>query len=67
MNPELKVELTSSQQEMLLRGLRFVRSSVALDIRDYSNEVEQERRTKYDEIQELEAILSGASHPGVTA
>ncbi|MEZ6055915.1 MAG: hypothetical protein R3C01_04350 [Planctomycetaceae bacterium] len=67
MNMELKIEITPGQQELLLRGLRFVRSSVALEMKDYTPEVEQDRRQKYDEIQQLEAILSGKSSPTVPA
>lgn len=65
MKDELKIELTAGQQELLLRGLRFVRSSVALEMKDYTPEVEQDRRQKYDEIQQLEAILNGQSTPTI--
>ncbi len=60
MNAELKIELSPHQQELLLRGLRYVRSSVALEMIDYSEEVEQRRRRQYAEIDELEGLLTGA-------
>jgi hypothetical protein len=52
-----KIELTRQQQELLLRGLRFVRSSVALDTCDYSDEVDAERRRQYAELNELESLV----------
>ena len=38
---------------MLLNGLRFVRSSVALECRFPSDEVDQNRQQKYQEISNL--------------
>lgn len=58
---ELTLQLTRKQQEMLLRGLRFVRSSVALDPIDWTEEVEADRRGRYAEIRELEEMLNGAT------
>ncbi len=52
-----KIELTRQQQELLLRGLRFVRSSVALDTCDYSDAVDAERRRQYAELNELESLV----------
>lgn len=57
---ELNVTLTRKQQELLLRGLRYVRSSVALDPVDWSEQVEAERMRQYSEIAEIEALLNGA-------
>jgi hypothetical protein len=50
-------EITRDQQDLLLQGLRFVRSAVALDIQDYTPAVEAERRQKYARISELESML----------
>ena len=61
MHAELKVELSPQQQELILRGLRFVRSSVALESVDYSPEVEAGRRRQYAEIEELEGLLRASS------
>ncbi|MCA9045430.1 MAG: hypothetical protein KDA69_13975 [Planctomycetaceae bacterium] len=57
---ELTLQLTRKQQELLLRGLRYVRSSVALDPQDWTEQVELERRQRYDEIGALEEMLNGA-------
>jgi hypothetical protein len=67
MNAELKLQLSSHQQELMLRGLRFVRSAVALEMLDHSPEVEASRRQKYEEIAELEGLLIGrSSRPAAT-
>jgi hypothetical protein len=57
---ERPIELTRDQQDLLLQGLRFVRSSVALDVQDYTPAVEAERRQKYARINELESLLRSA-------
>ncbi|QDT33620.1 hypothetical protein Mal48_28740 [Thalassoglobus polymorphus] len=57
---ELNIQLTRKQQEMLLRGLRYVRSSIALDAQNWSEQLEEERHQKYSEIAELESLLNGA-------
>ncbi|MEW4489274.1 hypothetical protein AB1L42_14425 [Thalassoglobus sp. JC818] len=57
---ERNIQLTQKQQDLLLRGLRYVRSSIALDARDWSPEVEAERQGQYDEIARVEALLNGA-------
>ncbi len=57
---ELTLQLTRKQQELLLRGLRYVRSSIALDPLDWTEQVELDRRSKYAEISELETMLNGA-------
>lgn len=54
------LEITRDQQDLLLQGLRFVRSAVALDMQDYTPAVEAERRQKYARISELESMLRGA-------
>ncbi|SFH94939.1 hypothetical protein [Planctomicrobium piriforme] len=57
---ELSIQLTKKQQELLLRGLRFVRSSVALDTRDYSEQVGEQRTSQYADIAAMESLVSGA-------
>ena len=61
MNAELKLELSPHQQELILRGLRYVRSSVALDMVDYTPEVEAKRREQYAEIEELKNLIEGVA------
>lgn len=50
-------QLTRDQKEILLRGLRFVRSSVALDTCDYSEQVAANRASEYDKINRLQELL----------
>ncbi len=57
---ELNIQLTRKQQEILLRGLRFVRSSVALDPAEFSDSVDQRRRSQYAEIAAVESLLNTA-------
>lgn len=59
MNAELKLELSPHQQELVLRGLRFVRSAVALEMVEPTPEVEEHRQRQYAEIAELEGMLRG--------
>ena len=46
MSETLTVGLTKQQRELLLRGLRFVRSSVVLEVREPSTEVDTDRATQ---------------------
>lgn len=57
---EPSLELTRDQQDLLLQGLRFVRSAAALDMQDYTPAVDAERRQKYARISELESLLRSA-------
>ena len=50
-------ELTRDQKEILLRGLRFVRSAVALDMTDFSDEVAAHRASEYEKISRLQELL----------
>ncbi len=59
------VELSERQRELLLQGLRYVRSSVMLDIDDRPTADSQKRRaTRLQEIASLVDRLTGspASH-----
>ncbi len=49
------VQLTQKERETLLRGLRFVRSAVMLEIRDPSPRDDERRR---DEIQAIDALAA---------
>lgn len=53
-------QLTRKQQELLLRGLRFVRSSVALDTQNYTDAVQAQRQVQYAEIAAVESMLNDA-------
>ena len=61
MNAELKLELSPHQQELILRGLRYVRSSVALEIIDWTPEIEKNRDRMYSLLDGLEDKLNGVS------
>jgi len=57
---DLSIQLTKKQQELLLRGLRFVRSSVALDMQNYTEAVHEQRQVQYAEIAAIETMVSDA-------
>lgn len=54
------IEITPQQRELLLSGLRYVRSSIALEVRDWSEEVERDRDRQYEELESLESMLTGS-------
>lgn len=49
----VNVELTSGERDILLKGLRHVRSSIMLQMRDPDPEDERIRSCQLDEIQNL--------------
>lgn len=53
----LQLELTDRQRELLLRGLRFVRSSRMMEIRESSDITDDQRKTELGEIRELAELL----------
>lgn len=57
MSDPLQLELTERQRELLLRGLRFVRSSRMLEIRDSSDLTDDQRKHELGEIRELAEML----------
>ncbi len=57
----MHIELTPKQQEILLRGLRFVRSAVALDMPEFSDKVELDRHRQYAEIADVEILVTSAA------
>jgi hypothetical protein len=67
MSETLSVGLTEEQREILLRGLRFVRSSVALDVYDSTPETDAERTSKLREIRQLAEYLEGVRPAGAAA
>lgn len=52
-----RIELTRDQKELLVRGLRFVRSAVALETRDFSEDIAAQRESEYDKINRLQELL----------
>lgn len=57
MNDLLHLELTDRQRELLLRGLRFVRSSRMLEIRDSSDLTDDQRKNELGELRQLSDML----------
>jgi hypothetical protein len=57
MSDLLQLELTDRQRELLLRGLRFVRSSRMLEIRDTAEITDDQRRDELGEIRQLAEML----------
>lgn len=55
---DLNFQLTRRQQEILLKGLRFVRSHAALNMEEYTEEVAAGRQRQYAEIQQIESMLN---------
>ena len=64
---DMRVSLSAHQQEILLRGLRFVRSSVALEACEYTPAVDAERKRQYAEIRELELLINAGRGAEVSA
>lgn len=61
MSESITLELTKDQKETLLQGLRFVRSSIMLDINDNpTNESEEDRRARLRKVVELTEQVSRA-------
>lgn len=58
---ELHVNLNDRQRELLLRGLRFVRSSRMLEFRDVSDLTDDQRRDELGEIRRLYELLDKKS------
>ncbi len=59
--------LSREQQEILLRGLRFVKNAVALEMIDYTPQVDADRKRQYAAIAELEALITGREAPVAAA
>ena len=57
MSDLLQLELTDRQRELLLRGLRFVRSSRMLETRASSDITDDERKNELVELRELSDLL----------
>ena len=47
MRESINIEVDPQQREYLLTGLRYVRSSIALEITDWSEDVENRRQRQY--------------------
>ena len=56
-----QIELTRDQKELLVRGLRFVRSAVALETCDFSDDKAAKRESEYDKINRLQELLDSVT------
>ncbi len=59
MSELLPLELNQQQRDVLIRGLRYVRSSVMLTTQDLTPELEQARAEELRQLAELNSILKG--------
>lgn len=57
MSDMIQLELTDRQRELLLRGLRYVRSSRMLETRDNPDTIADERKSELTEIRHLVEML----------
>jgi len=57
------VGLTKDQVELVLRGLRFVRSSISMELLDYSDETAARRSKQLREVDSLVRQLGGKAEP----
>ena len=53
------VGLTKDQIDLVLRGLRFVRSSISMELLDYSDETASRRSQQLREVDSLVRQLNG--------
>ena len=67
MSDSITIGLTERQRELLLQGLRYVRSSVALDAYNPTSESTAQRNDNLREIESLVTHLSEARSMGVPA
>jgi hypothetical protein len=61
----LQVELTSHERDILLRGLRYVKSAIMLEVRDPSPEHLQNRSRQLDQVVDLSQRLESTDAMGV--
>lgn len=67
MSDSLTIDLTKQQRETLLRGLRFVRSSIMLDMHDPDPESDAEMDEGLKDIASLVDVLEPSSEVGTAA
>lgn len=57
----MQIEVSNHEREVLLRGLRYVRSSIMLELREPSQSDEYHRSNALDEIQMLSQRLESSN------
>ena len=65
MDGMLQVELTTQERDLLVRGLRYVRSAIMLELREPTRDDEFRRSLMLDEIQNLSQRLESTDPLGV--
>ena len=55
--------LSKDQLDLVLRGLRFVRSSISMELLDYSDEAADRRSKQLREVDSLVRQLGGKAEP----
>ena len=60
MSDLLSFDLSKSQRDVLLQGLRYVRSSIMLTVEDPTPEYVSERTSRLCEVSDLASLLTGA-------
>lgn len=55
--------LSKDQLDLVLRGLRFVRSSISMELLDYSDEAAARRSKQLREVDSLVRQLGGKAEP----
>lgn len=65
MDGMLQIDLTPHERDILLRGLRYVRSAVMLEVRNPTRDDEYRRSAMLDEVQNLSQRLESADPLGV--
>lgn len=60
MSDTLHIAITPEQRDLLLRGLRFIRSSVLLRVGNPGEEDRQQREAQLQQIEELVDQLKGS-------
>lgn len=65
MNNLLQVELTSYERDVLIRGLRYVRSAIMLETRDPEPADENRRSGQLDQIRMLSERLQSSDALGM--
>lgn len=61
MSETVQVELNKQDRDTLLRGLRFVRRSIQLEMQDPSPEVEANRDAELKRLDALASLLDGVT------
>jgi len=67
MNDLIHIDLTEHERDTLLKGLRYVRSSIKLETRDPSAQDELRRSGLLDEVQVLYQRLEASGSPVATS